>query len=50
MVPFDKPVLSPPKKVDAARLSQRHHALYDEAAARLAWQRTVDFFNKQLRS
>ncbi|HEX6004439.1 MAG TPA: dienelactone hydrolase family protein [Burkholderiales bacterium] len=22
---------------------------YDEAAAKLAWQRTVDFFNKQLR-
>jgi carboxymethylenebutenolidase len=23
---------------------------YDEAAAKLAWQRTVDFFNKSLRS
>ena len=23
---------------------------YDEAAAKLAWQRTVDFFNKNLRS
>ena len=22
---------------------------YDEAAAKLAWQRTVEFFNKQLR-
>ena len=22
---------------------------YDEAAAKLAWQRTVDFFNKNLR-
>ena len=34
-----------------------HHAFlndttprYDEAAAKLAWQRTVDFFNKNLRS
>ena len=23
---------------------------YDEAAAKLAWQRTLDFFNKYLRS
>jgi carboxymethylenebutenolidase len=23
---------------------------YDQAAAKLAWQRTVDFFNQQLRS
>lgn len=23
---------------------------YDEAAAKLAWQRTVDFFNKNVRS
>jgi carboxymethylenebutenolidase len=23
---------------------------YDEAAAKLAWQRTIDFFNKNLRS
>ena len=23
---------------------------YDEAAATLAWERTIDFFNKQLRS
>ncbi len=23
---------------------------YDEAAAKLAWQRTIDFFNKNLRT
>jgi len=33
----------------AARLQQHTTPRYDKAAATLAWQRTMDFFKKNLR-
>ena len=32
-----------------SRLPQRHHPRYDDAAAKLAWQRTLEWFSKYLR-
>ena len=43
---------NPGEKVASINYARALRALtrYDEAAAKLAWQRTLDFFNKNLRS